>query len=48
MAELSKSQSLANRYRPQTFDEMIGQQHIIWILKAKMQSDSSSLQNYLL
>ena len=48
MADLLKSQSLANRYRPQTFDEMIGQQHIIWILKAKMQSDSSSLQNYLL
>ena len=48
MAEVTKSQSLANRYRPQTFDEMIGQQHIIWILKAKMQSDSSSLQNYLL
>lgn len=48
MADVTKSQSLSNRYRPQTFDEMIGQQHIIWILKAKMQSDSSSLQNYLL
>lgn len=48
MADVTKSQSLANRYRPQTFDEMIGQQHIIGILKAKMQSDSSSLQNYLL
>ena len=48
MGDVIKSQSLANRYRPQTFDEMIGQQHIIWILKAKMQSDSSSLQNYLL
>lgn len=48
MADVTKSQSLANRYRPQTFDEMIGQQHIIWILKAKMQSDSSSLHNYLL
>ena len=48
MVDVTKSQSLANRYRPQTFDEMIGQQHIIWILKAKMQSDSSSLQNYLL
>ena len=48
MTDISKSQSLANRYRPQTFDEMIWQQHIIWILKAKMQSDSSSLQNYLL
>ena len=48
MADVTKSQSLANRYRPQTFDEMIWQQHIIWILKAKMQSDSSALQNYLL
>ena len=48
MIDVTKSQSLANRYRPQTFDEMIWQQHIIWILKAKMQSDSSSLQNYLL
>lgn len=48
MTDVMKSQSLANRYRPQTFDEMIWQQHIIWILKAKMQSDSSSLQNYLL
>lgn len=48
MADISKSQSLANRYRPQTFDDMIWQQHIIWILKAKMQSNSSSLQNYLL
>lgn len=42
------SLSLANKYRPQTFDEMIGQQHIIWILKAKMQSSRDSLQNYLL
>ncbi len=48
MVDVIKSQSLANRYRPQTFDEMIWQQHIIWILKAKMQSSSSSLQNYLL
>jgi len=30
MADVTKSQSLANRYRPQTFDEMIWQQHIIW------------------
>ncbi len=43
------SLSLANKYRPQTFDEgMIGQQHIIGILKAKMQSLNNSLQNYLL
>ncbi|MDR0369458.1 MAG: DNA polymerase III subunit gamma/tau [Candidatus Peribacteria bacterium] len=42
------SLSLANKYRPQTFDQMIGQQHIIGILKAKMQSSRDSLQNYLL
>ncbi|MDR0607740.1 MAG: DNA polymerase III subunit gamma/tau [Candidatus Peribacteria bacterium] len=42
------SLSLANKYRPQTFDEMIGQHHIIGILKAKMQSSRDSLQNYLL
>jgi DNA polymerase III gamma/tau subunit len=42
------SLSLANKYRPQTFDQMIGQQHIIGILKAKMQSNRDSLQNYLL
>ncbi len=40
--------SLANKYRPQTFDAMIGQHHIIGILKAKMQSSRDSLQNYLL
>ena len=28
--------SLANKYRPQTFDEMIGQEHISDILKAQM------------
>lgn len=40
--------SLANKYRPQNFDTMIGQQHIIGILKAKMQASRDSLQNYLL
>ncbi|MDR3168430.1 MAG: hypothetical protein LBU27_01330 [Candidatus Peribacteria bacterium] len=45
---MATSLSLANKYRPQTFDEMIGQQHIIGILKAKMQSSRDSLQNYLL
>ncbi|GHW02372.1 hypothetical protein AGMMS50249_1580 [candidate division SR1 bacterium] len=40
--------SLANKYRPQTFREMIGQQHIIGILEAKMQSESDFMQNYLL
>ncbi|MDR2415519.1 MAG: hypothetical protein LBD75_02675 [Candidatus Peribacteria bacterium] len=45
---MSISLSLANKYRPQTFDQMIGQQHIIGILKAKMQSNCETLQNYLL
>ncbi|GHV21616.1 hypothetical protein FACS189428_2310 [Clostridia bacterium] len=45
---MALSLSLANKYRPQTFEEMIGQHHIIDILKAKMQSNSDSLQNYLL
>jgi DNA polymerase III gamma/tau subunit len=43
------SLSLANKYRPQTFaDGMIGQHAIREILEAKMQSNSGSLQNYLL
>jgi DNA polymerase III gamma/tau subunit len=45
---MSISLSLANKYRPQTFDEMIGQHAIRDILKAKMQSNRDSLQNYLL
>lgn len=40
--------SLANKYRPQTFDEMIGQEHIIDILKAQMQARESVHHNYLL
>jgi DNA polymerase-3 subunit gamma/tau len=41
--------SLANKYRPTTFDDgMIGQKHIVDILKSKMMNDSSALQNYLL
>lgn len=40
--------SLANKYRPQTFDEMIGQEHIIDILKAQMQVRDSVHHNYLL
>jgi DNA polymerase III gamma/tau subunit len=40
--------SLANKYRPLSFDDgMIGQKHIVEILKNKMKSDSSALQNYL-
>ena len=40
--------SLANKYRPQTFDEMIGQEHIIDILKAQMMVRDSVHHNYLL
>ena len=40
--------SLANKYRPQTFDEMIGQEHIIDILKAQMMARDSVHHNYLL
>ena len=40
--------SLANKYRPQTFDEMIWQEHIIDILKAQMQSRDAVHHNYLL
>lgn len=40
--------SLANKYRPQTFDEMIGQEHIIDILKAQMQARDAVHHNYLL
>ena len=42
------SLSLANKYRPKSFDDgMVGQKHIVDILKTKMQSDSTALQNYL-
>ena len=40
--------SLANKYRPKTFDEMIWQEHIIDILKAQMQSRDTVHHNYLL
>jgi len=40
--------SLANKYRPKTFDEMIWQEHIIDILKAQMQSRDVVHHNYLL
>lgn len=40
--------SLANKYRPQTFDEMIGQEHIIDILKAQMLARDTVHHNYLL
>lgn len=40
--------SLANKYRPQTFDAVIGQDHITEILKAQMQSSREMHHNYLL
>lgn len=40
--------SLANKYRPQTFDAMIGQEHIIDILKAQMLARETVHHNYLL
>ena len=40
--------SLANKYRPQTFDAMIGQEHIVGILKAQMRARDKIHHNYLL
>jgi len=40
--------SLANKYRPQTFDTIIGQTHITDILKAQMRSNKEQHHNYLL
>ena len=40
--------SLANKYRPQTFDEIIGQEHITEILRAQMKSAKQFHHNYLL
>ena len=40
--------SLANKYRPKTFDGMIGQEHIINILKAQMEVRDNIHHNYLL
>jgi hypothetical protein len=45
---LTELMSLANKYRPQTFDEMIGQEHIIDILKAQMLARDTVHHNYLL
>ncbi len=41
------AQSLANKYRPRNFDELIGQDHIVDILKAKTQNHSLGNQNYV-
>ena len=40
--------SLANKYRPKIFDEMIWQEHIIDILKAQMKSRDTVHHNYIL
>lgn len=40
--------SLANKYRPQTFDAIIWQNHITDILKAQMKSDQKIHHNFLL
>ncbi len=40
--------SLANKYRPQTFDAVIWQTHITDILKAQMKSDQKIHHNFLL
>lgn len=40
--------SLANKYRPQDFDTIIGQTHITEILKAQMSSHKQMHHNYLL
>ncbi len=40
--------SLANKYRPQTFDTIIGQTHITEILKAQMSTHRQMHHNYLL
>ncbi len=40
--------SLANKYRPQTFDSIIGQMHITEILKAQMSTSKQVHHNYLL
>lgn len=40
--------SLANKYRPKTFDGMIGQEHITNILKAQMEVRDKIHHNYLL
>lgn len=40
--------SLANKYRPDSFDKIIWQDHITHILKAQMKSDPKIHNNYLL
>ena len=40
--------SLANKYRPDTFDKIIWQDHITHILKAQMKNEQRNNHNYLL
>jgi len=40
--------SLANKYRPDTFEKIIAQDHITHIIKAQMKSDQKIHHNYLL
>lgn len=40
--------SLANKYRPKTFDTVIAQSHVTDILKAKIKSEKDSHSNYIL
>ena len=40
--------SLANKYRPNTFDKIIWQDHITHILKAQMKNEQRNNHNYLL
>lgn len=40
--------SLANKYRPDTFDKIIWQDHITHILKAQMKNEQKNNHNYLL
>lgn len=39
--------SLANKHRPQTFDTVVGQDHITDILKAQIKSDTKKSHNYI-
>jgi DNA polymerase III gamma/tau subunit len=42
-----KNMSLANKYRPETFDTIVAQDHITDILKAQIKSDQPVHHNYL-
>ena len=39
--------SLANRYRPQSFDDVVGQTTVVNIVKAMCESESLSNRNFL-